>query len=110
MAAGHRSSAKGVQRLAVMLEQDGVATVDEVEPLRLVVGVRAVEEPPVDRIRAWAADPDVCVGEKDFPPHTQEGIAQPRVGQHAVGDEAVDHRGSGGGRCLKQVSGHPWTV
>jgi hypothetical protein len=72
----------------------------------LVVGMSAVHKPPLDRLDARTALPKIGMGEEQFPADLEHGVAQQRIGQHAIGDEAVDHRGacvSGNG---EQVSGH----
>lgn len=91
MAAGHRPAAQGLQRFSVALEGDGLAAVDEVEPLRLVLRTGTVEEAPFDRLDPRAAGPDVGVRQEDLPPHVEDGLAQQRSGEHAVAFEAVDH-------------------
>ncbi|MFE5594166.1 hypothetical protein [Streptomyces sp. NPDC056549] len=66
MSAGDWPAGESVEGFAVALEQDRLVAVDQLEPLLAVVGVRAVEEAPLDRVRARAADPDVRVREQNL--------------------------------------------
>jgi len=107
VAAGHRSAGERVEGFAVALEQDRLVAVDQAEPLLTVVGVGAVEEAPVDRIGARAADPHVGVGQQHLAANAEQGVTQVGVGEHARGGEAVDHGGAQAAqRFGLEVKGH----
>jgi hypothetical protein len=107
VSAGHRPAGESDKGFAVALEQDRLVAVDQVEPLLTVVGMGAVEEAPVDRVRARPTDPDVRVREQDLAWQAEQRVAQQRVGQDAVGREPVDHVGPPTARRGRTASAAP---
>lgn len=105
VAAGHRTTTEAVERFTVALEQDRLVAVDQIEPLRPVVGVGSVEQMPVDRIRAGAAHPAVGMGEEHLTAHPEESGTQTGVGQDTVGLQTVDHGGTPTGCHGVEVKG-----